>query len=222
MGEIGPDTAVEGGDIVSSAVPEKIHPAQRCCMIVICGVPQDLRQIQSFAGGTDREVAMGILHSQIVQTYADPVRRDSFLEKIVDPIRLTVGQKSSAAGFRTDGIVSHPCSGVRVGRAEKEFCRCRRGKFIAVRLDFPREEIGLQSPNPCLLIKIGEIRIDPVVEIPHVHGIRRHKLFHLSGACDAPGSLPGLVQRRKKHPGKDRNDRNYNYDNLLNIQYGVY
>lgn len=63
---------------------------------------------------------------------------------------------------------------------------------------------------------------NPAAVVVDVHGHRHHDLLQVVGAGDASGPLPRILQRGQQHRRKNRDDRNCNYDHLLNIQYGVY
>ena len=51
---------------------------------------------------------------------------------------------------------------------------------------------------------------------------QRSELFLVVRALGALRAFSGLIERGQQHRREDRNDRNHHYDNLLNIQYGVY
>ena len=83
----------------------------------------------------------------------------------------------------------------------------------------PVQEIApdINRGGACLLQK-AEI----VVVIGAVQLQRGAELFQIVGAGNPARPLPGLVQRRQQHRRQNGDDRDHYYDNLLNIQYGVY
>ena len=52
--------------------------------------------------------------------------------------------------------------------------------------------------------------------------MRHARLFELIEAGGGARPLPGFVERGQQHRRQNRDDGDHHYDNLLNIQYGVY
>ena len=86
-------------------MPEKIHPRKSRGMVVVRSIPPDLHKINGKPSGTNRELFPVILDLQVVEALSDSLRRNSVLKKIIDPVRLTVRQKTAAAALGTGGVV---------------------------------------------------------------------------------------------------------------------
>ena len=82
--------------------------------------------------------------------------------------------------------------------------------------------VGVHQLIPLGTVADCGFRGDESLVVPGVEQVAAADLLEHVRAAGAVGRLPGLVQRRKQDGGQNRNDRNYHYDYLLNIQYGVY
>ena len=62
----------------------------------------------------------------------------------------------------------------------------------------------------------------PVVEVVGIHADAGSDLLLVRKAGRRPRGGARRVERRQQHGRQNRDDRDYDYDHLLNIQYGVY
>ena len=65
-------------------------------------------------------------------------------------------------------------------------------------------------------------RSNEIIVSADIELVRGTDLFEIRQALGFPRLFPRPVERWKQHRSKNGDDRNYDYDNLLNIQYGVY
>ena len=100
-----------------------------------------------------------------------------------------------------------------------------RIKTLIIRTAFSpvSKQVGLNMILPLLVRALRILRLgNPVFVVVIIRHESHADLFEIVETAALLRPSPRLIQGREQHRGEDRDDRNYDYDHLLNIQCGVY